>query len=1393
MARSASSSSKRRKRLRWLIGCIVGVAVFLPGGYALYSYQWQQNTQRVLATANDAADKQDWRIAVQEYRQYLYRVPSAPEVLASYAHALIELAKEDPRVISPALETLKKLNRIDATNLYGISELAKLYIALGEYRPAEQLAQQWIAVARDNPEAHAILAAARHGLGTFDLAAAGLVEAIKQMPHETTLYPLLISTYQIDLQDKEAARLWMDRGLQADPQSPEIHLAAYAFFRSEQDNEKAQYHLDQALALGPQRVPVLLAAARAELDRGNPDSAKTLLDRVETIEPSHRGRLQLLAIWARTTHANESLVLVADEMVAKANDIDIDLIAHAAELYIDARQTEKADKCIEIITQQRSRSPSVQIWLHALKGSRALLAQNGIEAAQEFELVLKLSPNDEKTLELAALAYRDSNNLNAAAVMYRRLLLVNDQSVSAKLGLAQIDWLQGRRENIRSCLGGVNPTTDRQRQLHEILSLAAELTATPFATLSEQRKQDVQKKLIARADTMTANSMASIILADCFALTDFAPACGAWVNEHLQDNDVALTLALRYAGFLQSTEADQALILRNKIISAYPNSSRAHLLQLRALLAENQPEKVRQYTDTLNLAPQTMGELWRGLAAMQRALGQTDNACVSLRQALSLNAQDSMAARLLAELTPDRDESLKIAEDLRQQFGEDDLHWRVIRASALLQSKSQEQQLREATQLLQYCINKRPRWVQPSILLGDAYALQGQLNQSVEIYRSAISEQPELGTGPVAARLVTALNRLGRFIEADAVLNDLTRVNPDEPAVLRLRTEYYSRTNDLSSAIETAERLLVSSGDDPVWAATTSSLQWRSGHSERAESIARDFLQRHPQSPALWWSLSRALVAQEKDAEAVTTLQQAAKTHRSGELYVLLAQLHAGLSHTTEAESAIAKALELDPNNATVLASCAQFWAIRGQSGKQRTLMERSLIAAGEDPNTSIRLARLFISSGLPEDLRSSAKIVQNRLMQSPDDAQALAIKGQLAGLSQPPDYDSAERCLQDAINSDQTIPQVHQILASVQIRQGKLIEADKTVSAGLAIDPNDTDLLLASAELSVYRGQHARAIAPLRQVLQSRADDYAALDLLATSYMALGHRDQAIKFIRQITPKDRSSVGAIVSLARLYESKGDEAQSRKLWNQIDPATTDSSVAFQALLRYHARKHDWLRVQEITQARRQAYPLDIDSLKFAAQVLGLRQDNAEAQSVGIAWLREIAQSHPAHGADAIYRLGLCFYESQQYADAESHFLQAIDMNPNSADIVNALAWLYCEHMNKAKQASQLIDRFLASGGQPNAQMLDTHGVILAKLGQTNRAKSVLRMCIRVAGQTPTLTAATYHLGMVLAQAGEHELVDRQYREALTLNNRLGGLTQQENDTIEKALGNNKLQ
>ncbi len=1388
MARGVSSSGRRRIRLRWLIGCIFGVAVVLVGAYALYTYQWNHNTQRLLASADEAANKQDWRNAVKDYRTYLFRVPSDPNVLASYARSLIELAKEDPRVIGVTLKTLKKLNRLAPDDIFGIAELAKLYIALREYRPADQLAQQWVSVAGHDPEAHAILAAARHGLGEFELAATGLIDAIEQRPDEATLYPLLVSTYLFDLDDKESARNWLQHGLKNVPDSPEIHLAAHTFFLREKNAEKAQQHLGQALNLGPRNVPVLLSAAHVELERNNPDAAKSLLDRVEKIEPSHRRRLQLLSTWARTTKNADSLILVADEMVLKANEVDIELIARAAELYLDARQTIKADSCIEIIAQKRSRSPGIQIWFHALKGTRALLEQNPIEASQEFEMVLKLSPNDEKTLELAALSYRDAKNFGAAATMYRRLLLVNGRSVSARLGLAQIDWIQGNRNNIHAWLDNIRPSTDRQQQLFELFTVAAELTSTPFATLSQQRQQDIQNSLVASATRMTSNSIASYILTDCFALTDFAPACGAWINEHLQDHDVALTLALRYAVFLQAGHAEQAIVLRNKIIRAYPNSSRAHLMQLRALLSEDDPGKIHQYTDALELDSDTMGEIWRGLASMQRTLGQSENACESLRQAIHINAKDSIASTWLAELTPDREESIKIAENLRQQFGEEDLQWRVIRAAALLQGNGQPDQIREAIQLLQHCNNKRPRWVQSRILLGDAFALQGKLNQSVEIYRSAISEQPELAGGPVAARLVTALNRSGRFIEADAVLNDLARNNPDEPAVLRLRTEYYSRTNDISSAIETAERLLASSGDDPVWAATTSSLQWRSGHNERAEAIARDYIQRHPQAPALWWSLTRALVAQEKNEEAITSLEQAAKTHQNGELYVLLAQLHIGLDHTAKAESSIAKAIELGTDNAVVLANCAQFWAVNGRPDKHRALMERALIAGGEDPKSSISLAKLFIAGGSREDLRNSAKIVQHRLEKSPEDAQALALKGQLAGLSQPPDYDAAERWLQDAVNSDQPVQQAHHILASVQIRQGKFIEADKTVSAGLAIDPDDTDLLLASAELAVYRGQHARAIAPLRRVLEKKANDYAALDLLATSYMALGQRDQAIRFIKQITPKDRGSLGAIISLARLYESKGEVENSRKLWDQIDPATTDSSAAFQALLRFHARQNDWTRLQEISQARRSAYPQDIASLKFAAQVLGLRQDNAEARAVGMDWLREIVQSHPAHSADAIYRLGLCYYESQQYADAESQFLQAIGMNPDSADVVNALAWLYCEHMDNAEKGSHLIDRFLAAGGLPNAQMLDTHGVILARLGQTTKAKSVMRMCIRVAGQTPTLTAATYHLGMILDQAGEHELVDRQYREALNLNNRLGGLTDQEKDSIEKALG-----
>jgi tetratricopeptide (TPR) repeat protein len=112
-------------------------------------------------------------------------------------------------------------------------------------------------------------------------------------------------------------------------------------------------------------------------------------------------------------------------------------------------------------------------------------------------------------------------------------------------------------------------------------------------------------------------------------------------------------------------------------------------------------------------------------------------------------------------------------------------------------------------------------------------------------------------------------------------------------------------------------------------------------------------------------------------------------------------------------------------------------------------------------------------------------------------------------------------------------------------------------------------------------------------------------------------------------------------------------------------------------------------------------------------------------------------------------------------------------------VVNDLAWLYTEDLGRPAEAVALVERFLAKGGTEDAHLLDTHGLALMRLGDLDAAERKLTACLRQAGGTRTQAAATFHLGLLHLTAGRQDEGTTYVREALSLDERLGGLTERE--------------
>lgn len=123
-------------------------------------------------------------------------------------------------------------------------------------------------------------------------------------------------------------------------------------------------------------------------------------------------------------------------------------------------------------------------------------------------------------------------------------------------------------------------------------------------------------------------------------------------------------------------------------------------------------------------------------------------------------------------------------------------------------------------------------------------------------------------------------------------------------------------------------------------------------------------------------------------------------------------------------------------------------------------------------------------------------------------------------------------------------------------------------------------------------------------------------------------------------------------------------------------------------------------------------------------------------------------------SDCYANLGVAYAGKQQYAEAETSFKKAIEINPNSAEAYTGLANLYNSQkkFDLAKEASAKAAELSSTlGGGGGAEAVYNQGVILWNSGNFAEAKTQFEAAIKA---DPNMAMAYYQLGMANLNLGQ---------------------------------------
>ncbi|MCH7871423.1 MAG: tetratricopeptide repeat protein, partial [Planctomycetes bacterium] len=132
---------------------VLVVGVLGVGAVAARKIRSSIIAKNALAKGKAAFEKGDWEEASKELREFLSRKPDNPEILAQYAHALLRRRPFDGGSIAGAIDSYRRILRLEPGDEASYKQLARLYRATGNRDELIYVAERRLKELEGDPDA----------------------------------------------------------------------------------------------------------------------------------------------------------------------------------------------------------------------------------------------------------------------------------------------------------------------------------------------------------------------------------------------------------------------------------------------------------------------------------------------------------------------------------------------------------------------------------------------------------------------------------------------------------------------------------------------------------------------------------------------------------------------------------------------------------------------------------------------------------------------------------------------------------------------------------------------------------------------------------------------------------------------------------------------------------------------------------------------------------------------------------------------------------------------------------------------------------------------------------------------------------------------------------------
>ena len=526
-----------------------------------------------------------------------------------------------------------------------------------------------------------------------------------------------------------------------------------------------------------------------------------------------------------------------------------------------------------------------------------------------------------------------------------------------------------------------------------------------------------------------------------------------------------------------------------------------------------------------------------------------------------------------------------------------------------------------------------------------------------------------------------------KYPEAIIQLLNAVRKDPKYRDARSLLARAFEAQRDFAHAASELRALLEYYPDDPQANLQLGSIYLTVGHGnadylKQAQEMANKVLAKDPKNVAALILSGNASAGLQDYRSSVDMFEQALTLDpQNPAAFVSLGTSQALQKNYPEAEQAFLKAREIDPKNKGAMVSLANYYRAVGNAAKAEAVFKEALSAYPGDRGIYIQAVAFYNQANRFPDIE---EILKNAQAKSPNDPTAsLMLVDLYAGKDRPAD---SRKLL---IETKQKFPKNVDVAAKLALNflQDQPEQARAEIDQIVKTDPKNPIGYVLRGELQFILGQYDAAEDTLGKPPAVDSPFPQVHFFLGNIAVKKGQLDQALFHYQKSLSTNSAYVPARVALAEAFFNKGNVRDSRE---EIQKA---------------------LAVQpNFTPARLLKAALDSGDKNYQA---------AERE------LTALSKEEPNNFL--VYRQMAVYDESRgRLADAEKNFLKALELRPDSPEMLRDLTLFYI----RQKQPDRAIQRITAiPENKRQAFHYEFLGAAYSQAGKSQEAENAFKTAL----------------------------------------------------------------